>query len=256
MIRQPRLRSGLPCRANRYMPTLHVLLEKENLDGARLEAQVAIVVDTLFASSTIVHALSSGADVVWPALDSDEALRIAGSLPGCICAGEYMMEALPGFASAAPLALAAEGLSGRSVVYCTTNGTVALRRAASAASLYVGSLLNGAALAAHVVRAHRDSPVIVVCAGSAGHFNLEDFYCAGHLVSHLIQGGEYEINDAAVAALLLSRGCDAQMALRSSRVGRILEQRSLGCEVDYAACRDILDVIVRMEEGRLLRVQS
>ena len=238
------------------MPALSVLLEKENLDEERLEAQVAIVVDTLFASSTIVHALSSGADVVWPALDRDEALRIAEGLPGCICAGEYMMEALSGFASAAPLALAAEGLRGRSVVYCTTNGTVALRRAATAASLYVGSLLNGAAVARYIVRAHPDSPVIIVCAGSAGHFNLEDFYCAGHLVSHLMQCRSYDTNDPAMAALLLYRGCDAQVALRSSRIGRILEQRSLQHEVDYAACRDVLNLVVRMDGGRLLPVHS
>jgi 2-phosphosulfolactate phosphatase len=233
------------------MPAVHVLCWKECLDLERLAGRVVIVLDILFATSTIVHACSEGVDSVWPALDQAEATRIASSLDVCIVAGEHLAEPLPSFASATPLALGAQPLRGKVLVYCTTNGTVALRNAAGAAAVYAGALLNGAALVAHVVREHPAVPVLIVCSGSIGRFNLEDFYGAGHLVAYFLSHPGYETNDAGTAALLLYRGCDARAALLSSRVGKMMRQRSLQHEVEYAARLDTLDVVPRLQGGRL-----
>jgi 2-phosphosulfolactate phosphatase len=236
------------------MPTLHVLLNKEALRPDLLGERVVIVLDILFATSTIVHAFGAGAASIWPALDRDDATRIATGLSGAVLAGEYMAEMLPGFAHPAPLALAREPLGGNPLVYCTTNGTVALRGASSAPHVYVGALLNGAALVAHVVRAHPVAPVLLICSGSAGNFNLEDFFGAGHFAWHFAKYGGYEPSDAARAALMLYQGSDAHTALHASRVGRMMAARNLGHEVDYAATRDSLDVVARLEGERLLRV--
>ena len=40
---------------------VHVLFRKEDLDHERLEGKVAIVLDVLFATSTIITALANGA---------------------------------------------------------------------------------------------------------------------------------------------------------------------------------------------------
>ena len=48
---------------------VHVLFRKEDLDHERLEGKVAIVLDVLFATSTIITALASGATEVIPTLD-------------------------------------------------------------------------------------------------------------------------------------------------------------------------------------------
>ena len=110
---------------------------------------------------------------------------------------------------------------------------------------------------AHILREHPDAPVLIVCAGSVGRFNLEDFYGAGHLVSHFErQRSGYELNDAASAALLLHRGCDSLAALLSSRVGKIMCARSLQDEVEYAARQDSLDVVARLEGDRVCTVAS
>jgi 2-phosphosulfolactate phosphatase len=239
------------------MPKLQVLCKQENLDAGRASNQVVIVLDILFATSTIVHAFSEGAESVWLALDRDEAGAMAATLGQCLCAGEHLTETLPGFAPAVPLALGRHGLRHRALVYCTTNGTVALRRASAAAFVYPGALLNGAALVAHILREHPDAPVLIICAGSVGRFNLEDFYGAGHLVSHFNrQRSGYLLNDAAMAATLLHRGCDARTALLSSRVGRLMCERSLQDEVEYAACHDRLPVVARLEGDRVCRVVS
>ena len=233
------------------MPTLHVLCWKECLEVERLNSQIVIVLDILFATSTIAYACNQGVASVWPAIDRTEAMAFASFSSGCLLAGEHLADPLPGFAAATPLALGNQPLQGNTLIYCTTNGTVALRRAAGAAAVYAGALLNGAALVQHIVRQHPGATVLIVCSGSVGRFNLEDFYGAGHLVAHFMRHPGYDINDAGTAALLMYRGCDARTALFSSRVGRMMQQRSLQHEVEYAAQLDTLNVVPRLQGDRL-----
>lgn len=233
------------------MPKLHALLTKEELDPGRLAGKVVIVLDVLFASSTITHAFGQGVECIWPARDVAHALRIASGLDAPLLAGEFLAQGLPGFGPATPMALAQGNLRGASLVYATTNGTVALQDAAGAGHVYVGALLNGKALAAHVMRSHPEASVLLVCSGSMGRFNLEDFYGAGHIASHFECSGNYALTDTAMAAVLLARGCDAGTALGASRVGRMMKSHDLQHEVDCAAQYDTLDVVPRLGKGRL-----
>jgi 2-phosphosulfolactate phosphatase len=238
------------------MPKLHVLFKKEEIDPDRLAGKVVIVLDVLFATSTIVHAFGQGVACMWPALDSEDALRIAAALDAPTLAGEYRANHLPGFGPATPLALAESPLAGATLVYATTNGTVALSNAAGAAHVYAGALLNGGALVAHVLRAHPDASVLLVCSGSMNCFNLEDFYGAGHLTAHFERAGNYALTDAALAALYLYRGCDANTALGTSRVGRMIHAHGMQHEVDYAAQFDTLDVVPELDHGCLRAVNA
>jgi len=85
---------------------IHVLGRKEELDAVRLPGKVVIVLDVLFATSTIVAALGHGAPSVIPALD-EAAARAEGArhAPGAyVLAGELYAETLPGFAPPTPRA--------------------------------------------------------------------------------------------------------------------------------------------------------
>ena len=70
------------------MRKLHVLMKKEELDGQRLDGKVVIVLDILFATTTIVAALSEGASEVWPALDGDAARESAIECHAGQCSGD------------------------------------------------------------------------------------------------------------------------------------------------------------------------
>lgn len=238
------------------MPKLHVLFKKEELDPDRLHGKVVIVLDVLFATSAMVHAFDQGIRCIWPARDHAAAVDIAARLDTPLLAGEYLAASLPGFGPATPLALCETGVAGATLVYVTTNGTVALHNAVGAAHVYVGALLNGAALVAHVVRAHPDTPVLVVCSGSMDRFNLEDFYGAGHVAAHFERSGGYVLSDAALAAVLFYRGCDADTALQSSRVGRMMRANGLQREVECAARLDTMDVVPELSNGCLQLVAA
>jgi 2-phosphosulfolactate phosphatase len=234
---------------------LHVLSRKEELDDHRLPGKVVVVLDVLFATTSIAAVLAHGATEVVPALDGAAARGVAALRPAgsFVLAGELDAETLPGFAHPTPLALLAQPLQGRALVYSTTNGTVALRRAAGADRVYAAALVNGAAVVEQVLRHHRGETVLLVCAGSAAAFNLEDFYGAGHLVAHFARRATgLELTDAAQAALLVHQGQEAFGCLSRGRVGRLMRARGLLAEVEYAAGLDRLAVVPELRDGRLV----
>ena len=236
------------------MAKIHVLLKKEELDRERLAGKTVIVLDVLFATSTLVAALGHGAREVIPTPDGDAALRVAaGRDPGSyVLAGELNADTLPGFVQPTPLALLREDVRGRTVIQSTTNGTVALHKSRAAAHVYAAALLNGSAVVDHVAQAHPDETVLIVCSGSADNFNLEDFYAAGHLVSLFERDrAGHDFSDAAVAARLLAARHEGHDCLRSARVGRMMHERGLAEEVAYAAQIDLFDVVPKFEAGRL-----
>lgn len=235
------------------MARIHVLTRKEELDGQRLPGKVVVVVDVLFATSTIAAALANGAVEVFPAADGAAAKAEAARRPegSYLLAGELDAVTLPGFSHPTPLAVLSQPLAGRSLILSTTNGSVAVRRSTGAARVYAAALLNGEAVVRHLLGALEDETVLVVCAGSAAAFNLEDFYGAGHLVSLLTRSGRHELSDAALAARALHDRTDALECLSQSRIGRMMRERGLASEVEFAAQKGRLEVVPLLRDGRL-----
>ncbi|HTO98387.1 MAG TPA: 2-phosphosulfolactate phosphatase [Myxococcales bacterium] len=236
------------------MARIHVLLKKEELDAQRLPGKVVIVLDVLFATSSIVAALAHGAKEVLPALNGEAALAAAaGRAAGTfVLSGELNAVTLEGFSHPTPMSLLEENLAGKTLIYSTTNGTVAVGKAREAGHVYAAALLNGEAMVERIERAHGEGTVLIVCSGSADNFNLEDFYGAGYLVSLFARRpGAHEFTDAAMAARLLHDHCQAMECLSASRVGRMMLARGLDHEVEFAAQKSRFGVVARLEDGAL-----
>jgi 2-phosphosulfolactate phosphatase len=229
---------------------VHVLTKKEELDSVRVPGKVVVVLDIIFATTTMVTALAHGAKEIVPVPDEKAARACAGDYPDCVLSGELHAETLPGFAHPAPLALVAHGVQDKSVIYSTTNGTVAMTQAAGAARVYCGALLNARRLVEHIVAAHPKETVLIVCSGSGDNFNFEDFYGAGYFVECLLPHVK-DVSDAAKAALALYRHAKAPEALLDCRVGRMMAARGLAHEIEFACRRDVFPVVPVLEQGRL-----
>ena len=228
------------------MPKIHVLLKKEELDVQRLDDKVVLVLDILFATTSIVAALDSDARAVIAKADGAAALaesarHAAGSY---VLSGELHADTLPGFVHPTPRALLATGLAGKTLIYSTTNGTVALEKSRAAPHVYAAALLNGVATVEHVAARHPRNTLLIVCSGSADNFNLEDFYGAGYLVSLLRRRlPDAEFSDAALAAEMLHAQADSLQTLRAARVGRMMLARGLDSEVEFAARKSVCDIV-------------
>lgn len=233
---------------------LHVVLRKEDLDPGRLADKVVIVIDTLFATTTIVAALVHGAREVIPVVGPHEALELAQASkadPRPLLAGELNGEALPGFALPTPQALTSMDIGGRTVVYSTTNGTVALRSAKGAHAVYAACLRNARATVLHGSR-HEGRTVLLLCAGSAGAFNVEDFFTAGVLVRHFLSLPDAPLLTDAAQAALHSSHADPVSALLQSRVGRRFAPKWRH-EIEYAARTDCEDVVAVLDGTSIVR---
>jgi 2-phosphosulfolactate phosphatase len=243
---------------------IHVLPRKEDLDTTRLAGKVVIVLDILFATTTMVAALAAGARAIVPVLNEaaarEEGARLAalsgpdGRRPDVLLAGELDAKTLGGFAPPTPIRLLAHGVAGKTIVHTTTNGTVAMRGTEGADAVYAGALVNGEALVDHVLAAHPDQELLIVCSGSTGNFNLEDFTGAGYLVELLARrlGDAADWSDAARAARAVFRSAPPERLLQESRVGCMVERLGWTDETLYSARLSSHTLVPRLQDGQLV----
>lgn len=240
------------------MQKIHVIARKEDLDPNKAPGKIAVVLDIVFATSTIVTALQEGARAVLPAGDETQARQLAAaSLDGChVLAGEYHADTLAGFQPYNPLAMRGLGLPGKDLIYSTTNGTVALRAAQACRRVYAGALLNASAVVQHLLQRFHEETILLVCAGSRGTFSLEDFFGAGCFVRLLREhaGPHVALSDSAIAALRLFEQNDAVEILSSSRIGRRMIGRGMLADIRHSASQDNCPLVAELIDGRIVRV--
>jgi 2-phosphosulfolactate phosphatase len=218
-----------------------VVLSPAELSARSLDGCIAVVIDVIRASTTIVAALVHGARCVIPALTEREALTLASaySPSEVLLAGEKGGEKIEGFPFGnSPLELSSPVVSGKSVILTTTNGTRLLLKAREAGLITVCGFVNIRHIAEWVCRQARD--VVVLCAGRSGTFSLEDAVCAGMLATLLLESDSIEDEDdaARAARFLYATYAGSLHRLREdSRLARALA--GLGREEDLKACLSV-----------------
>jgi 2-phosphosulfolactate phosphatase len=207
--------------------------------GGCLAGGIAVVVDVLRATTTIVHALAAGCTVVRPCAEIEEAQALAGSMPAgrVLLAGERGGQQLAGFdLGNSPRAFTPRNCCGCTLVFTTSNGTRALLRAAEAERVLVAAFVNFSAVCEQLRQDPR--PLHILCAGTDCEVSLEDTLLAGAMVEFLAQNFEVRLNDAARLAwdCFENHGCVLDGAMQLGRAGAILQQ--LGYDEDIrAACK-------------------
>jgi 2-phosphosulfolactate phosphatase len=238
-----------------HMAKLHLLMKKEDIDARKLKEnnKIAVVFDVLLATSTITAGLHFGAKEVIPVLDEKHAKKKAeGRHPDSyILVGEYEGKTIDGFLDPNPLKLQ-NSIQGKTMILSTTNGTVAINKCSDAKKVYICSLLNGKAVAEAINHFHKNETIIVVCSGSSGEFNMEDFFGAGYFIDSLLNvaGEDWELTDSAMAALYFYRNSSTQgkEILLASRVGKMLKRYGCEEEVEYVAREGILPIVPYLTE--------
>lgn len=238
------------------MRNVQVILVKESVQSSPPVEACAIVLDIIFATSSMTAAFEAGVSRIYPALDFDEATRVAQTLPadGWLLAGEHYAQAFEGFVSFEPLALAQPQVKGKDLVYATTNGTVALRRSQHFRKVYAASLRNGPAVARHfLAETAGRGDIVIVCSGTLGRFSLEDFYGAGYLVQCLRAFADEPLafDDVALAAELAFAQSKPLEVLRHCRLGRMMTERGMADSLAHASQLDASAVVAVYEGGWL-----
>jgi 2-phosphosulfolactate phosphatase len=182
------------------MPKLEVCLSPELLHLHNLEGKLVIVIDIFRASSCMVAALAEGVHHIRPVASVEECFALGKQ--GYLMAGERNGETVSGFdLGNSPLQYADRTLEGRKVAMTTTNGTLALTKAArDAAAVWIGAFHNLSALSVAVKK--RGVDTLLLCAGWKGKFSMEDSLFAGALAQSLLDTFTSD-DDATLAAATL-----------------------------------------------------
>ncbi len=154
----------------------------EHFEPEALRGAVAVVIDVLRASTTIVHALAAGAECVIPFGDVQEALDFAAGRPKgtVVLGGERGGKRIEGFdLDNSPFSYTPDVVQGKTVAFTTTNGTKALLRSRLADRIIIGSFVNFLEVVRELEKDAR--PVHFVCAGTDGEETAEDTLCAESL---------------------------------------------------------------------------
>jgi 2-phosphosulfolactate phosphatase len=221
------------------MPTrqVHVHLAPTLVVPDQLAGGVAVVIDVLRATTTIIHALAAGCDCVRPCATVEEARHLADHMPAgkSLLGGERGGLAVPGFdIGNSPGEYTAQRCKGITIVLTTSNGTRALLHASSAERVLLAGFVNYSAVCEQIRAEKR--PVHIVCAGDAGGVALEDTLLAGAIVDYLVGLPDVEVDDGARLAwdCFELHGRHLEEAFRLSGGGARL--RLLGYDEDIRAC--------------------
>lgn len=151
---------------------------------------VAVVVDILRATTSMVSALANGAEAVIPVTTLDEARQLKER--GFPVAAERDGSILD-FADFGNSAFEFQNgeVRGRKLVFSTTNGTVAIESAKKFGTVVIGAFSNISALAGWIKK--QQKPVVIICSGWKNTFCLEDTIFAGALIEKLIETGNFTI---------------------------------------------------------------
>jgi 2-phosphosulfolactate phosphatase len=238
-------------------PAIHAFLSPLLFQPEEVRGGVAIVIDQLRASTTIVHALAAGAAAIVPTEEVQQARDHAAGLPGSLLGGERGGVRIDGFdLGNSPSEFTPERVGGRTIVFTTTNGTRALRRASGAHAVLVGSLANRAAVAKAAAGFGR--PLFLICAGIRNTVCAEDVIAAGAIAASLRElGADHTEDDPAILAGQIwdSVGRDHATllaALHASQGGRNLAKEGLSTDVELCARVDTLNVVPVLDaKGRI-----
>ena len=244
------------------MKTLDVYSLPVLFDAEELRGTCAVVIDVLRATTTVLCALASGAEQVVPLLDVDETLRRRNN--NTVLGGERHGVRIDGFdLGNSPESFTPSIVAGKTVLFTTTNGTVAMHAARLAEPIFLACLMNAAAV---VETLSRFDQISIVCAGTDSEPTEEDLLLAGCLTERLQRRSEYayRLNVQATISMELWRSSFSlrrileqetippetlAQILRRSRGGSNLMQLGLGGDILTAALIDSVDLVPQLRDG-------
>ncbi len=237
---------------NRLAPaTVDAFLLPSLTNHSLLENRLTVVIDVLRATTTIVHALASGAERVIPFSEVEAARDFARRQDGqVLLGGERGGLPIHGFdLGNSPADYTEQRVGGKTLAITTTNGTRAMMCCRSAHTVLLAAFVNFSAICQRLA----DEPdVAIVCAGTNNEISREDVILAGAIADDLVRRSPSpRLNDQAEIAAEAWRAATREMttsnllesSLRSSSGGRHLIDIGQEQDIQIASQLDRFDLV-------------
>lgn len=230
---------------------IDVCFDPFELGELELRGKNIVVIDVLRSSTTIAIALNNGAREIIPVESIENAVKISGSLFGDVTlrGGERNGKTIQGFnLGNSPLEYTEATVKGKSIIFCTTNGSVAMYKSRFAQNVAIGSFVNISTVIEFIKEIQSD--FLIVCAGkanTASNFSLEDTVCAGMIVHKLSAAKEIklELTDSSLAsqALYKTYGKSLLKLMKNTEHGKYLVEIGFLEDINVAAAVDSYPVL-------------
>jgi 2-phosphosulfolactate phosphatase len=230
---------------------IDICFDPFELDELELRGKNIVVIDVLRSSTTIAVALSNGAREIIPVESIENAVKISGSLFGDVTlrGGERNGKMIQGFnLGNSPLEYTEATVKGKSIIFCTTNGSVAMYKSRFAQNLAIGSFVNISTVIEFIKEIQSD--FLVICAGKANtvsNFSLEDTVCAGMIIHKLsaLKEIKLELTDASLASQVLYKtyGKSLLNLMKNTEHGKYLLEIGFLEDIKVAAAVDSYPVL-------------
>ncbi len=236
---------------------INVLLSPANVDELYFTGKTTVVIDVLRATSTIITALQNGAKEIIPVATVEFAVKVSGGMFGglTLLGGERNTKKIEGFALGnSPFEYTSEIVSGKSIIFYTTNGTKAIVKAKFSETILIGSFLNVSTVAKKLIELDKD--VEILCSGRSNVFSLEDVICAGMLINEISkQNKNIEPMDSALASMVLNEklGKNIYKMMKESEHGKILIENGFQKDIKYCSQVDVISA-VPINQGNVIKL--
>lgn len=226
--------------------TVDVVIAAGDVTYERVMHKSVAVIDVFRATSVIVEALHNGARAIVPVVNVEEALLLRRRFgpQEALLGGERNTVIIEGFdLDNSPLAYKPDVVSGKTVIFTTTNGTRAIQNARGASTIMVSSFLNMSAVCDAMARIGKD--VVLVCSGREDRFTAEDGLCAGAMAGILSFNHGFAMTDMAevVQQMYANAASDLRRRLETTTHYRDINARGYDADIRFCLQRDIYDIV-------------
>jgi 2-phosphosulfolactate phosphatase len=235
---------------------LEVCLSPGIYDKHADDANLVVIVDILRATSSICAAIHNGVKSIIPVATVGEARQMKNQ--GYLVASErdgYVLD-FADFGNS-PFNFTPEIVSGKEIVYSTTNGTRCIHLASHSRAVVIGSFLNISSLAEWLI--WQNAPVLIFCASWKDRFSLEDTVFAGALSEKLLASGKFvSICDAVTASVDLWNLAKVDLYAyiqKAAQKGRLASKGLDDC-IEFCLTADQTKVIPIFQNDRLTDISE
>ncbi|MFA9396660.1 MAG: 2-phosphosulfolactate phosphatase [Clostridiaceae bacterium] len=231
---------------------IDIIISAKYIKDYDFSNKIAIVIDTLRATSVIVTALNNGANRIIPVLEIEEALKLKEQLGDkVLLAGERKGLKIKDFdLSNSPLEYRGEVIKNKNIILTTSNGTRAIKGCASARKVYIASLLNGEAVSNLLIKENSD--VVFVNAGTYDEFSMDDFITSGYIISRIMESSEAKLSDISKTAMYIyENNKDIKSYIKDAFHYKIMEELGFYDDLEFCIRKGQFNIVPIYKNGEI-----
>ncbi|MCF7810108.1 2-phosphosulfolactate phosphatase [bacterium] len=234
----------------------------EGAASAAERGDIIVIVDTLSFSTSVVTAVHNGG-IIYPAVDQDDLLEIAGRIDAVKAVQRSKVPSEGRFSLSPETFIELEAET--SVILASPNGASCCRAAKSASNVFVASLINAEAMGKTLERIMdlTGSNVTLIACGEqlqSGldnpgiRFAIEDMLAVGAILSYILKDKSPEAQVCEAAFGAIEHFIDEM--IWDSISGRELRSSGFGHDVNYSARMNIIDTVAAMENDKMVKYKG